>query len=91
MTSESGHGYKPGAVIVLTEPNAEWPWLFDSEASAIRRALTDLPIELHHIGSTAIPGIVAKPVIDMLGVVWSVDALDANARRITALGYEAMG
>jgi GrpB-like predicted nucleotidyltransferase (UPF0157 family) len=51
----------------------------------------DLPIELHHIGSTAIPGIVAKPVIDMLGIVPALDALDERAHRLAALGYEALG
>jgi GrpB-like predicted nucleotidyltransferase (UPF0157 family) len=91
MTAETGRGYKPGESIVLAAPNAAWPSSFESEAVAIRRALSDVPIELHHIGSTAIPGILAKPVIDMLGVVHSVDALDAHAHRLTALGYVAMG
>ena len=91
MTSESGRGYTPGELIVLAEPNAAWPSSFESEASSIRRALGELPIELHHIGSTAIPGIVAKPVIDLLGVVWSVDVLDANRHCLRAIGYEAMG
>jgi GrpB-like predicted nucleotidyltransferase (UPF0157 family) len=53
--------------------------------------LSDLPIELHHIGSTAIPGIAAKPVIDMLGIVPAVEALDAGAHRLAVLGYEALG
>ena len=47
----------------------------------------DLSIELPHIGSTAIPGIVAKPVIDVL----AVEALDALAHRLGVLGYEALG
>ncbi len=46
---------------------------------------------LHHIGSTAIPGIVAKPVIDLLGVVPSVGVLDRREQQLVALGYEAMG
>lgn len=48
-------------------------------------------IVIHHIGSTAIPGMHAKPVIDMMAVVPDVAALDGCAGRMEALGYEAMG
>jgi GrpB-like predicted nucleotidyltransferase (UPF0157 family) len=53
--------------------------------------LSGLSLELHHIGSTAIPGIVAKPVIDMLGIVPTLEGLDARTHRLTMLGYEALG
>jgi GrpB-like predicted nucleotidyltransferase (UPF0157 family) len=78
-------------MIVLAPYNIAWAEAFEREASDIVAALSDLSIELHHIGSTAIPGIVAKPVIDMLGVVPSVEVLDAHAHRLAALGYEALG
>ena len=83
--------YVPGEAIVLSPPNEAWPDAFARESSAIQDAVSDISIELHHIGSTAIPGIVAKPVIDMLGVVRSVEELDAHAHRLAALGYEALG
>ena len=78
-------------MIVLAPPSSEWPAAFERESAAISGALSDLSIELHHIGSTAIPGIVAKPVIDMLAVVPTVEALDARAHRLVELGYEALG
>ena len=83
--------HRPGSGIVLAPYDARWPVAFQDEASTIRSALSDLPITLHHIGSTAIPGIVAKPVIDMLGVVSAIRDLDARERQLTALGYEALG
>ena len=80
----------PGA-IVLESHSVAWASAFESEASAIVNALSDLPIELHHIGSTAIPDIVAKPVIDMLAIVPAVEELDARAHHLVLLGYEALG
>lgn len=89
--SSSGSRHVPGGAIVLALPNAAWALAFEREASAVMDALSDLHIELHHIGSTAIPGIVAKPVIDMLCVVPMVEDLDVRAHRLVALRYEAMG
>jgi len=80
-----------GEAIVLAPHNPEWAAAYASEAASIVRALSNLPIELEHIGSTAIPGIVAKPVIDMLGAVPSVEKLDEHSDRLTTLGYEALG
>jgi GrpB-like predicted nucleotidyltransferase (UPF0157 family) len=46
---------------------------------------------IHHIGSTAIPGIHAKPIIDMLAVTNDLSILDECSTLITGLGYEALG
>jgi GrpB-like predicted nucleotidyltransferase (UPF0157 family) len=89
--SSSERRYKPGAAIVLAPHSATWAIAFQREASAILDALADVPIDLHHVGSTAIPGIVAKPVIDMLAVAPTIEVLDEHADRISALGYEALG
>jgi GrpB-like predicted nucleotidyltransferase (UPF0157 family) len=83
--------HRPESGIVLVPHSSAWAAEFEREASAIVRALSLLSIELHHIGSTAIPGIVAKPVIDMIGIVDSVEELDDSAARLVELGYEAMG
>lgn len=48
-------------------------------------------MRLHHIGSTAIPGIPAKPIIDILIEVVDIQALDERTPAIETLGYEAMG
>ena len=86
-----GGQFRSDGPIVLAPHNAAWAAAFEREAAAIVDALADLYITVHHIGSTAIPGIVAKPVIDMLGVVPEVEALDVHAHRLAALGYEACG
>ena len=68
-----------------------WHRKFESEASLIHSAVEPVAVGIHHIGSTSIPGIVAKPIIDMLLEVTSVEALDECTASIEALGYEAKG
>lgn len=78
-------------MIVLVPHDTAWAAAFAREAAAIAAALADLPVELQHIGSTAIPEIVAKPVLDLLAVVPRVASLDTRTDRLAALGYEALG
>jgi GrpB-like predicted nucleotidyltransferase (UPF0157 family) len=62
------------------------------EGDAIRRALGDCVLVVHHIGSTALP-IPAKPLLDLMPIVRDVTELDGDDRIVamTALGYEARG
>lgn len=86
--------YRPrgGSHVLILEPHRDsWRQDFEIEAGKIREALGSLLIVLHHIGSTAIPGINAKPIIDILAVVTSIEALDAHVKDVQALGYESMG
>ncbi|MEM9736939.1 MAG: GrpB family protein [Pseudomonadota bacterium] len=53
-----------------------WAEAFAREAAEIRDALAPLAITLRHMGSTAVPGLAAKPIIDMLGEVSDLSALD---------------
>jgi GrpB-like predicted nucleotidyltransferase (UPF0157 family) len=65
-----------------------WPQRFESERETIARALARwLVADIEHIGSTAVPGLAAKPVIDIMAPVASLDAsLDAVAAAAT-IGY----
>ncbi|MEM9740929.1 MAG: GrpB family protein [Pseudomonadota bacterium] len=78
-----------GVFVVPHDPN--WAMAFKEEANALERALGPISIQLHHIGSTAIPGILAKPIIDLLGVVTQLSDVDARANMFESLGYEVMG
>jgi GrpB-like predicted nucleotidyltransferase (UPF0157 family)/RimJ/RimL family protein N-acetyltransferase len=75
----------------LVPHDPQWAAEFDRESSLVTNAFGDLLVAIHHIGSTAIPGISAKPIIDMLAVVSEVALLDANESPIKALGYEVLG
>ena len=75
--------------VVLYRP--EWPLLFAQEAEKIGKAFGAELLAVHHIGSTSVEGLAAKPIIDILAVVRDVNAIDAFAPAMEALGYEAMG
>jgi GrpB-like predicted nucleotidyltransferase (UPF0157 family) len=68
-----------------------WPQQFAVAAGEIAVAMGGDLLELHHIGSTSIPGMHAKPVIDMLAVVGDLAAVDRSAAKMEAIGYEVMG
>jgi GrpB-like predicted nucleotidyltransferase (UPF0157 family) len=74
-----------------------WPhdprWALDAatQSRALAAAFGSCLVDVHHIGSTAIPGIRAKPIIDLLPVVTSLAELDDRRPQIEALGYEWWG
>ena len=68
-----------------------WASMFEAAAGRVMAAAGDAAVRIHHIGSTAIALAPAKPIIDMMLEVASLDALDAASPGIEALGYEAMG
>lgn len=69
----------------------EWSELFKQEKEVLHSILSDLLVEIHHIGSTAIPGIYAKPVIDILPVVINISEVDELSDAFEARGYEGRG
>ena len=77
--------------ILVTPYNPDWPKFFDIEASKIKEALGTNCIAIHHIGSTSIPGLSAKPVIDILPVVRNIQEVDKATKVMESLGYEAKG
>jgi GrpB-like predicted nucleotidyltransferase (UPF0157 family) len=82
----------PMSFTLTIEPHREsWRRDFENEATLIRAALGLILKTLHHIGSTAVPGIHAKPIIDMLAEVESLESIDAHREGMEALGYEVMG
>ncbi len=71
--------------------NPQWPKAFDEEAKQVVTAIAENVVAIHHIGSTAIPGIYAKPIIDLLVEVKDIIQVDQQNGAMTALGYEVVG
>ena len=77
--------------IELEPYNPEWPHLFAQEAERLRHVFGDSLVEIHHIGSTSVPGLVAKPLIDIIPVVHNLDALAEMNPSMEQEGYIPMG
>src|SRR5918998_4131572 len=68
-----------------------WRDAFEAEAKHVTAALGENVVAVHHIGSTAIPDIYAKPVIDLLVEVRDITEVDGRSSAMESLGYEVMG
>lgn len=77
--------------IIVVPYDSHWPEAFNYEAKQIKMILKEVPFNIHHIGSTSVPGLMAKPIIDMLLDVADLNSLDAYDYEFEKLGYEAMG
>jgi GrpB-like predicted nucleotidyltransferase (UPF0157 family) len=65
----------------------EWPARFEREMAAIQEVFDAVEIEVHHTGSTAVPGLAAKPIVDILVAVDSLEDRGAIESRLSVLGY----
>src|ERR1700691_4473702 len=75
--------------VIRYDPN--WPAMFEQEATLIHRALGTNCLAIHHIGSTSVPGLSAKPIIDILPVVKNILDVDKATKVMEGMGYEAKG
>ena len=77
--------------IIVTEYNTAWPALFETETEKIQTILGETLVAVHHIGSTSVKGMKAKPTIDIMPVVHEIGAADPHKREFEAIGYEKLG
>jgi GrpB-like predicted nucleotidyltransferase (UPF0157 family) len=82
--SESGAG-RDRIEVVSYDPR--WPALFEAEATRLRRALGKVARRIEHIGSTSVPGLAAKPVIDIQISVPALEPAAPYADPLEELGY----
>src|SRR6187399_1729307 len=73
--------------ITLVESDPSWPILFEREAVRVRQVLGPAVVRLEHAGSTSVPGLVAKPIIDIVLVVLDSADEPSYVPALTAAGY----
>ncbi len=76
------------AAVVLTAYDPTWPARFEVEKTALQRALAPwLAGPIEHIGSTAVPGMIAKPVVDIMAGIWTLEASRPAIAAAGVIGY----
>lgn len=77
--------------ITVVDYDPSWPQRYQEEIALLTPVLSPDALACYHIGSTAVPNLAAKPIIDILVVVRDVVALDKRAQDFARLGYEYLG
>jgi GrpB-like predicted nucleotidyltransferase (UPF0157 family) len=77
--------------IHLVEYDPQWPKKFEAEAAILHEVLGENAISIEHIGSTAVPGMDAKPVVDLMVEVLNLDKIQSMEEVFVEVGYEVLG
>ncbi len=80
-------GLKRGTV-KLVKYNSKWKESFEREAKKIKKILGKDALDIQHVGSTAIFGMLAKPIIDIIIVIPSLEIASKHIRQLKKIGYE---
>jgi GrpB-like predicted nucleotidyltransferase (UPF0157 family) len=78
---------EPAGMIKIVAFDSGWPAAFDAEAVRLRAVLGNLALRIEHHGSTSIPNLAAKPIIDIQVSVAALQPLQAYGSRLAAIGY----
>jgi GrpB-like predicted nucleotidyltransferase (UPF0157 family) len=78
-------------MIVVTPYNDAWPAWFEQVKARVWPALRDVALGIEHVGSTSVPGLAAKPIIDIDIIVPDAAAMATVIARLEGLGYEHRG
>ena len=74
-------------MLALASYDPAWPARFEAEARCIRGLLGELALRIEHVGSTAVPGLDAKPVVDIQVSLASLEPLNDYVERLAGIGY----
>lgn len=77
--------------VIVAPYTKEWVGKYEKEANRLSEIFGTELVEIHHIGSTSVEGLLAKPIIDILLVVKSIVRIDEFTSLMIAIGYEPRG
>jgi GrpB-like predicted nucleotidyltransferase (UPF0157 family) len=81
----------PVRTLTVVEYDPAWPALYERLRASIWPVVADVAVAIEHVGSTAVPGLAAKPIVDLDVVVRSRTDVPTAVGRITTLGYDHLG
>jgi GrpB-like predicted nucleotidyltransferase (UPF0157 family) len=74
--------------IVIVDHDPRWVEAFQTERATILRALGEQALAIEHYGSTAVPGLAAKPIVDVMVALRDLDAAEEEVTALESAGYE---
>lgn len=77
----------PDPDIRIVDYDQKWPMLFDTEKARLEAALGDVAVQIEHMGSTSVPGLAAKPIIDIDIYVREIEPMEPYREPLERLGY----
>lgn len=77
--------------ITVVDYDPLWAKKYKEESVSIKDILADNGMAIYHIGSTSVPGLAAKPIIDIMVAVRSLEKVDCAAEAFSKIGYEYLG
>ncbi len=86
--AKPGEAEGRGREYSIVDYDPTWPEMFEIEAAAIRNVLGDLALSIEHVGSTSVPGLAAKPVIDIQVSVASITPRAPIVDRLARMGFK---
>lgn len=81
----------PLRTVTVVDYDPTWPEVFERLRATIAPVVGDLAVAIEHVGSTAVPGLAAKPVIDLDVVVRAPSDVPMVVARLATLGYDHLG
>ena len=87
MADERAARMADATQVWLAPHDPDWARMAEAEGARIAEAMGDIFLRVEHIGSTAIPGIAAKPTVDLMPIVRDIERADERRQVIETLGY----
>ena len=79
------------AKITVVDYDPTWPLAFEAVRARVWSVVGDVAVNVEHVGSTSVPGLAAKPIIDISVVVPTEAAVAVAIERLSTLGYRHLG
>jgi len=73
--------------VIIAEYSSQWPAQFNEESQVLRATFGLIEIDIEHVGSTAVPGLAAKPIIDILLGANSLAQIESHIPHLESVGY----
>ena len=80
-----------GRALELVEYDARWPERFERVKAELEAALPSLAARVEHVGSTSVPGLIAKPIVDVLLGLRRLELAEAEVAAMASLGFDYLG